>query len=181
MERAGGKLKKEKAPRKPNRGREFEKEILEVAKRYEADRSMTLRKVDPPTRFIRGKIVMMANPFLDFCGSWTERGGRAVFLEAKRTDTDRLKLCCAGGLTEKQLQSLRRWRSAGAVTGIIWRSKSGDFFINMGEVESALAEGVLHIKSGEYGCSIVELDFLQAMKTVFQLRLMSEKQVVEGI
>ena len=153
--------------KKKNRGKEFEQEILDRAKKYEADRRLILRKVDPPTRIIRGKIIMCANPFLDFCGVWAEKNGRAVFLEAKRTDGSKLKLDCAGGLTKKQLQSMRRWKAAGAATGIIWRNKIADNFVTMNEVETTLADGTKHLNAEACRSRIPYMDFLRVMNQCF--------------
>jgi hypothetical protein len=85
---------------------------------------MRLRKVDPPTRVIGSgafrRIIFQMNPFLDFCGAWTERDGRAVFVETKSTSEPKLTVNTSGGLTVTQVESLRHWHNAGAVAFVLW-------------------------------------------------------------
>lgn len=105
-----------------NRGKQFEKDLEEVFTFYEHRRLLVLRKVDPPTQFIGpGKIIYKANPFLDFVGSWTERGGRMLVIEAKHTDNPKLDISSGAGITTDQMHSLRRWHHAGAVAAVLWR------------------------------------------------------------
>jgi hypothetical protein len=66
------------------------------------------------------KIIYLTNPFLDLVGAWTEKGGRACFLEVKSTVGQRLPINRSNGVTPKQLEALRDWRKAGAVTGVLW-------------------------------------------------------------
>jgi hypothetical protein len=107
-----------------NDGRAFQKEIEITCGGYQSLRKATIRKVDPPTRLIGGgekrRVMFLANPFLDFCGSWTERHGRALFFEAKSTATHRLRLG-DGGLTYTQQDVLRNWRHACAATFVLWQ------------------------------------------------------------
>jgi hypothetical protein len=108
-----------------NDGRAFQKEIEMTCGGYQSNRVATIRKVDPPTRLIGGgkterRVMFLPNPFLDFCGTWTARHGRALFFEAKSTGTHRLPLG-SGGLTETQQNAMHVWRRACAATFVIWQ------------------------------------------------------------
>lgn len=83
---------------------------------------MRIKKVEQPIRIFGGRTIHLENPFLDFVGVWTERIGRAVFFEAKSTLKDRLPLG-NNGLSDKQLDSLHRWRVAGAVAFLLWEHR----------------------------------------------------------
>lgn len=108
-----------------NDGRGFQKELEATCGAYQARRTATIRKVDPPTRLVgtgaKRRVIFLPNPFLDFAGSWTARHGRAIVLEAKSTATHRLPFKRSGGLTEEQLSSMKVWRNASAATALLWR------------------------------------------------------------
>lgn len=107
-----------------NRGRDFEREILEMASRYESERRLVLRKVDPPTRVlkIKGKVcvVQCASPFLDFVGVHRDAADeyQTVMIEAKVTEKRRL-VFGSGGLSDKQIENVRTWHNAGAAVGVL--------------------------------------------------------------
>jgi penicillin-binding protein-related factor A (putative recombinase) len=108
-----------------NDGHSFERMVSQTAEAYDRKNILRLEKVEPPTRRIKiGKvwqIVELSNPLLDFAGVWTERGGRALFIEAKSTTgNESLRLEQDGGVTVKQVSALRRWHNAGAAVGVLW-------------------------------------------------------------
>lgn len=108
-----------------NDGRSFQKEIETTVGGYLSRRIAMLRKVDPPTRLVgtglQRKVIFMANPFLDFVGTWTARGGRALFVECKSTQTHRLPFNSSGGLTATQWVTMKSWTLAGAVCCLVWK------------------------------------------------------------
>lgn len=133
------------------RGKGFEHDIIERAKVYEAKKYLVLRKVDPPSRIIRGRVLFLANPFLDFVGSFTERGGRAIFLEAKETHEDKLGIGAkTNGITDKQLHSLRVWHHSGAIAGTLWKCPAGVYLIPIALLDAiAQRTQFKHIKVGD--------------------------------
>jgi hypothetical protein len=115
---------------KQEAGASLEEDVLRLAAQYERQRALTLRKVDPPTRVVGpGKIVYLKNPFADFVGSWTERGGKVLILEAKHTQEDQLGIGIKGGVSRDQMHNLRVWHHAQAVSAVIWRAGAETFFI----------------------------------------------------
>src|SRR6187402_1485458 len=79
-----------------NNGKGFEGLISKLAQAYAARWIATLEKVEPPVRVIgfgpARKVIFLKNPFLDYVGTWTAAGGRAIFIEGKSTAEDRLPL-----------------------------------------------------------------------------------------
>ncbi len=129
-----------------NTGKAFERELEITFAAYETQKLATLRKVDPPTRSIGGgsspkRVFHLPNPFLDFVGTWTERGGRALFLEAKSTQDPRLPLGRSGGITEKQVENLLMWARAGAVSCLIWHVAGETRVLGAGNVGWAVEQG----------------------------------------
>lgn len=117
-------LKRSLTARKANhRGKAFQGRLESIFLGYEKGGHATIRKVDPPVKvFGTGKqrsVVFIDNPWLDFHGTWTDQGGRAIAIEAKATDGDRLAMG-TGGVTQDQLDSIWRWHSAGAITAVAW-------------------------------------------------------------
>lgn len=108
-----------------NTGKEFEKQILDVLVQYQSSGVMRLKKVDPPVRVVGSgafrRILFLSNPWLDWVGCWTQRGGRAVLIEAKSTADPKLPFLTSGGLTQTQFDTLRNWHNCGAATGILWQ------------------------------------------------------------
>ena len=71
------------------------------------------------------------NPFLDFVGVWTETG-RAVFIEAKYTEDEYLRVDGrGGGVDDRQMANLRLWDKAGADAMVIWRSRLGTLVMDV--------------------------------------------------
>lgn len=103
-----------------NRGTEFEKRLQAVHNVYAMNRVAKIQKVTPPALVIKGKMILMQNPWLDFAGTWTEQQGRTLIIEAKLTEKPTLDLCVQGGLSENQYSNLWAWSNAGAVVGLVW-------------------------------------------------------------
>lgn len=114
-----------------NDGKDFEAEIKLCAAEYQFRGWLRLKKVDPPVRTLGGgefrRVIFLQNPWLDFSGCWTERGGRALFIECKSTAEDKLSIGHKGGsgVTPDQISSMINWRLAGAVAFALWRCPSG--------------------------------------------------------
>lgn len=114
-----------------NDGRGFQKEIEGTVALYREQGIASLEKADPPvviiwpfdpiTKTKKQRVIFKKNPWLDFVGVWTCRGGRALFVEAKSTSTHRLPINRHGGLTDEQVTALFRWRRAGAAVCVVWR------------------------------------------------------------
>jgi hypothetical protein len=108
-----------------NDGRAFQKEIELTAIGYLNRGIAKLEKVDPPVRIIGGgpsrRVIFLANPWLDWAGTWTEKYGRSLFIESKSTSTHRLAIGKDGGLTASQWAAMRQWRIAGAACAVVWQ------------------------------------------------------------
>lgn len=130
-------------------GKALEGRIKTVASLYEFRRTLMLEKVDPPSytsqQFVQGKseaITRLAkNPFPDFVGTWTERAGRALFLEAKTTTDERIALGGSSGITETQLLNLQKWEKSGAACGVIWECNARWRFVTMRLMRETLSGG----------------------------------------
>lgn len=92
---------------------------------YERNGVATIKKVDPPTLTLGGgrRTVLLENPWLDFAGTWTARGGRSIIIEAKHTEKPILPINRKGGITPKQWENLLMWKRAGAAVFIAWEYK----------------------------------------------------------
>ena len=104
------------------RGKEFEELLERICHCYWQAGRAKIHKVDPPTKVLgKGRIIHLANPFLDFIGTWTERGNRSLMLEAKSTAKHLLAIDTKkGGLTRDQITAMTSWRKAGTVTALLW-------------------------------------------------------------
>ncbi len=109
------------AKEKPT-GTKFEDHVQLVCEAYAAQGRASLAKVAPPVLVLRGgaKVIPLPNPFVDFTGAWTERGGRALHIEAKSTTDPRLPIYNETGIKPHQIENLERWRKAGAAVGVLW-------------------------------------------------------------
>ena len=107
-----------------NTGMPFQRMVETSALAYPAG-LIRLRKVDPPTRVVGSgadrRIIFLPNPFLDFVGVWIECAGRAVFIECKSTREPKLQFDSSSGVTTAQLDALRHWGTAGAVSFVLWQ------------------------------------------------------------
>lgn len=113
-----------------NDGRAFQADIETTLHAYRVRGMADLRKTEPPTRVLGGghnrRVIFMANPFLDYLGTWSERHGRAIVVEAKSTATHRLPVNRDGGLTAEQCHTMANWRKAGAAVALLWRWRNAD-------------------------------------------------------
>lgn len=152
------------------KGKWLEEEITRIAGAYRTRGQLHLEKVDPPTRIFRGQVIFLQNPFLDFAGAWRERGGRAIFLEAKSTDDPKLEIG-KGGLRDAQRQALRNWQLSGAAVGIIWGlSRAQELrWVPLEAIDAQLRNGTKHLKWDNAtplprGTGWVTWDFLHALR-----------------
>lgn len=114
--------------KKSSTGQAFERELAMVCDHYRRAGEADIEKIDPPTKTItyggRARTILLANPWLDFSGTWTRQGGRAIHLEVKSTQEPRLAILAEGqsgsGITHRQLQNARRWKLAGAAVAFLW-------------------------------------------------------------
>lgn len=113
-----------------NLGKSTERWVEIMLNQYRAAGIANIKKVDPPTKtvFAKGKprTILLPNPFLDFHGVWTARGGRAVCFEVKRTDKDSLDIDRDKGLTPSQWRHLNEWEASGCFSFVLW--EHGDRF-----------------------------------------------------
>jgi penicillin-binding protein-related factor A (putative recombinase) len=154
-----------------NDGRRFEELFRGVADQYQHHRLLRLEKCDAPTKVLgvrpNVKVIFQENPFADWVGSWTERGGRALVLETKSTLEDKLTL--GGKLSDNQIEWLGRWHAAGAVTGVVWEANFLVGFLPLGRIMDVVKSGRRHIKFAEadpvpQGKGWVLFDFIQNLR-----------------
>lgn len=132
-----------------NDGKRFEGLVKDVAADYFRKKILRLEKVEPPTRIVGpNRIIFLENPFADFMGTWEERGGRAMFIEAKSTKDERLPIG-NGKLSDDQIDWLIRWHTCGAAVGVIWESAFRVGFLPIGTIEAIRKSGRRHIKFEE--------------------------------
>jgi hypothetical protein len=130
-----------------NTGKPFEKLLEKTFAAYQALGVMSIEHVDPPTRSVRcggqWKVIWQPNPFVDYLGTWTARGGRMLCLEAKSTDQDVLDINSykSNGVTIKQWESIKRWSNAGAACGILWQCPAGIRLVSVGTASDLVARG----------------------------------------
>lgn len=109
-------------------GQTFERRLELICDDYRRRGLADIRKVDPPTKtFGSGRatrVIHLANPWLDFVGTWTARGGRMLQIEAKSTEEPTLRILKEGasgsGITYNQQTNARRWAHAGAAVAFLW-------------------------------------------------------------
>lgn len=106
---------------KTNSGKPLEKLVDMIAKEYDRQHVARLRKCDPPTAYVRGHVVNLRNPWPDFVGSWTSKGGRLLMVECKSTAEDFLPVG-SSGVRDEQVEALTSWAVAGAACFVLWSS-----------------------------------------------------------
>lgn len=129
-------------------GQSFERRIEMICDHYRSAGIADIRKVDPPTKtFGQGKnrkIVHLANPWLDFVGSWRAQGGRMIQLEAKSTEEPTLAIVKPGGktsgITYNQQMNARRWADAGAAVAFLWHWRGDVRLVTPTMVEAQLTQ-----------------------------------------
>lgn len=158
-----------------NTGKPFEKQIADIASIYEQRNLLALEKVDPPTRVIgtgnNRKVIFTTNPHLDFIGVWTERGSRALHLEAKSTDDDRLPIG-PGGIRDSQVRSMHRWHAQGIALGILWECRGQVRFISYERMRRAIAQNFKSFAIEEtvpvkQGTGFILYDFIENLRTAY--------------
>ncbi len=139
-------------PKKPRKsvgkdktGTDFQNVLEAVFQGYLNQGIAYLEKVDPPTGISKGRVFLKKNPWLDYAGTWTEIGGRALILEAKSTESPTLELG-EGGITGRQQEALTKWHRAGAATAIIWHHRGEVKVITGATIAAALQMGVKSFK-----------------------------------
>ena len=125
-----------------NTGTEFEAHVALVCDCYRAQGRADITKVEPPikTLFIgpgKTKVIHLENPYLDFIGAWTERGGRALHIEAKTTQAPRLAVGADNGISADQIANLKRWHNAGAAVGVLWEHAGQVRFVTLTAIDHA--------------------------------------------
>jgi len=144
-------LQKQSPPRRrkanfSNDGRAFQTEIEKIAAAYRNLGVMRLEKVDAPTRFFGGKVILTENPWPDYVGIWC-RNRRMMALEAKSTSDHLLPINVkGGGLTVRQGDSLKDWHKHGAIAGILWEFGRAVKFVAMTDLMAALDRGDRSLK-----------------------------------
>tara|TARA_Y100000310_G_scaffold339867_1_gene433906 strand:- start:2541 stop:3023 length:483 start_codon:yes stop_codon:yes gene_type:complete len=127
---------------KKNTGKALENLISKQALTMAGRNMLSLEKVDPPTRTINtrsGKITtLLKNPFPDFIGCMP--CGKMVCIEAKSNQLKNLPIG-NGGLRDRQIEYLLKWRGAGAVVGIIWQAPAAFKWVTLDDVDAALRSG----------------------------------------
>lgn len=154
------------------RGKAFEETITSHCEAYRAQGRAKIHKVDPPSRVVgRGadaQVIYQENPFLDFVGTWTESGNRAIMLEAKSTAKHRLAIDTRkGGLTRDQITAMRDWARAGTVTALLWhRSDLQEIkVVGLETIDWAVANGARSLRWADFqpclrGQGYIRFDFL---------------------
>lgn len=127
-------------------GKAFENWVDSWCRIYEKAGRATIRKVDPPTRIVGGRrIIFLPNPFLDYIGSWTERGGRTIVLEAKanvkRSKRLPVNVEKGAGVRVKQWTWLQNWERAGAAAGVLWWNAGDLRLVTPEQIRKALSSG----------------------------------------
>lgn len=141
-----------------NDGRGFESMFERTCDAYRSANRLRLQKVEPPVRVIgwgeNRKVIFLENPFPDYIGAWTERGGQTLCIEVKSTSGEEghnLKIVKgSGGLRDTQIDWLIRWHRSGAAVGIVWEYVGhGWAFLPVGLVDSIRQNGRRHVKFKE--------------------------------
>lgn len=157
-----------------NDGRDLEATFAATCEAYFSSRVLRLTKVEPPVRVVgwgaNRKIIFLENPFPDWTGAWTERGGRSLMIETKSTSEDQLRMATNGALSINQIEWLKRWHWAGAAVGVVWEWRNhGAVFLPIGKVWDVWQSGRRHIKWEEgdpiqQGMGFVLMDFVANLR-----------------
>ncbi len=128
-----------------NDGRGFQLELESTAAGYQTRGLARFEKVDPPARMMGGgpsrRVIFMKNPFLDFIGVWSKRGGRMLAFEAKSTANHRLAFNNDNGLTSTQWAAMKSWRMAGAACCLLWKHADAVVLFTPEMLQAAQARG----------------------------------------
>ncbi len=160
-----------KAKKSNDAGKSFQTRLESIFDGYRLAGRADIEKIDPPLRVYgtgaRRNVVFLENPWLDFGGTWTEAGGRAIYIEAKSTAGDRLALGNSG-VSDSQIKALRRWTKSGAVAAVAWLHANQIKIIPARELLDAWDAGAKsmkwrHLPEVERGLGLIEFDILAAL------------------
>lgn len=137
---------------KADPGRAWEKELDATHDAYAAVGRLRMRKVEPPTRTIGTgrfrRVIYLANPFLDYLGTWPDAAGRMVIFEAKSTAVPVLAIDTeSGGLTRAQCNAMHHWSQSGAIAFLLWQWRGNAGGVTLWP-EAVLRAAVLSARSG---------------------------------
>ncbi len=163
----------------PPAWQQFESRVVRQCTGYLRDGRAKIHKVDPPTKVLgRGRIIFLANPFLDFIGV---ASGRMFMFEAKRTERPYLPLG-GRGLAKKQINDLLAWRAADAITGILWEHDAVVRWISGYVMMTRIEENAKHLKPDD-GIEIPQTpypDFLDIALQRHEDDEIEEERLTEG-
>lgn len=154
-------------------GTTFEARIKAVCDCYLASGRAYFEKVDPPTVKTQYRTIYKDNPFLDFVGSWIERGGQSIHIEAKSNSKTALPISAdKDGVSVEQIESLEKWQAANAAVGILWEHKGEVRFVTLAMMEDAKAENIKSVPWARAyripkGAGAVEFDFLAILTVLY--------------
>ena len=159
-----------------NGGAQFEEILATQHEAYEAQGRARLHKVSPPCLVFgtpgRQRVVLKENPFLDFVGSWTERGGRSIHVEAKMTATPRIGINNATGIKPDQLVNLQKWEASGSAVGVLWFHAGECRLLTLNQIFAARDEGRGSVRWGKayrlyQTTDLVFWDYLTALAVIY--------------
>jgi len=134
---------------KSKSGKELEETLAIVHAAYERQKIAFICKAETPTITLgsadKKQTIYLLNSYLDFCGC-LYKSGRAIAVEAKMTEVDRLSITGKGGLTARQWGAGCRWQDAGALVGVIWQHKNKVRWLPWQIVREAVMAGARSIK-----------------------------------
>lgn len=152
-------------------GKAFQARMKSIFDGYRKARRADLEKIDPPLKVYgtgaKRSVVFLENPWLDYSGTWTERAGRAIYIEAKATAGERLGLG-SSGVSDSQIRNLRRWTAAGAIAAIAWEFDNQIKIVPARELLDAWDAGAKsmqwrHLPPVARGMGLIEFDILTAL------------------
>jgi penicillin-binding protein-related factor A (putative recombinase) len=160
-----------KAKRSNDAGKSFQTRLESIFLGYRKAGRADIEKIDPPLKVYgtgaKRSVVFLENPWLDYSGVWTESGGRAIHIEAKSTEGERLALG-GSGVSDNQIKALRRWTNFGAVAAVAWHHGNEIKIVPAKELLDAWDAGAKsmqwrHLPAVERGMGLVEFDILAAL------------------
>lgn len=162
-------------------GRSLEHELEIIASLYAERGILRLGRTTPPTRTWREgesqRVCFLKNPWLDYAGTWTEREGRMLLIEAKTTHEPVLNLAAGkdgkGGLSKNQIENLMLWEKAGAAVGCIWQWQGKCVWINTKDIQREFPK-VKHVYFRDLppipqGEGFILIDFVQNLRINYPL------------
>lgn len=148
---------------KDNSGTEAELVVDVIARHYQKQRILRLKKVGPPSRwvFLQGRMqcILTKSPFVDYHGCWTERGARMLCCEVKSTEEPKLPISTDTGLKTSQVDAMVDWSAMGAACFVLWMHEQELRFITIVVIRLIMRHR-LHLKWEDCE-SIPPLHFLE--------------------